>query len=78
LLDPDTRTPRTDEYSIGVDRELSSRLAVALAYIRKTGSDFIAWTDVGGQYREDTRTLDGGRTVPVFVLANSPASRRSS
>jgi hypothetical protein len=27
LLDPDTRTSRTDEYSIGVDRELSSRLA---------------------------------------------------
>jgi hypothetical protein len=76
LLDPDTRTPRTDEYSIGVDRELSSRLAVALAYIRKTGSDFIAWTDVGGQYREETRTLADGRTLPVFVLANSPASRR--
>jgi hypothetical protein len=27
LLDPDTRTSRTDEYSIGVDRELGSRLA---------------------------------------------------
>ena len=76
LLDPHTRTPRTDEYSIGMDRELSSRLAVALAYIRKTGSDFIAWTDVAGQYREETHTLADGRTVPVFVLASSTASRR--
>jgi hypothetical protein len=76
LLDPETRTPRTDEYSIGVDRELGPRLAVAVAYIRKTGSNFIAWTDVGGQYREETRTLADGRILPVFVLATSTASRR--
>jgi hypothetical protein len=76
LLDPETRTPRTDEYSIGVDRELVPRLAAAVAYIRKTGANFIAWTDVGGQYREEARTLADGRTLPVFVLANSTASRR--
>jgi hypothetical protein len=76
LLDPGTRTPRTDEYSIGVDRELGPRLSVAAAYIRKSGSNFIAWTDVGGQYRQETRTLADGRTLPVSVLANSTASRR--
>jgi hypothetical protein len=76
LLDPRTRTPRTDEYSIGVDRELRSRLAVALAYIRKNGGNFIAWTDVGGQYLEETRPLADGRSLPVFALANSTASRR--
>ncbi len=32
--------------------------------------------DVGGDYREDTRTLPDGRTVPVFVLVNSTADRR--
>jgi hypothetical protein len=76
LLDPKTRTPRTDEYSIGVDRELGPHLSVALAYIRKKGSNFIAWTDVGGQYREEMRTLADGRTLPVFELASSTASRR--
>jgi hypothetical protein len=76
LIDPQTRTPRTDEYSIGVDRELRPRLTAELAYIHKSGSDFIAWTDVGGQYREDTRTLPDLTTLPVFVLTNSPASRR--
>jgi hypothetical protein len=76
LLDPAMRAPRTDEYSIGVDRELSPGLVVALAYIRKTGKHFIAWTDVGGQYREETRTLADGRTLPVFVLTSSTASRR--
>ena len=68
LLDPDTRAPRTDEYSVGVDREVGRRLAVAIAYVRKDGANFIGWTDVGGQYREETRTLPDGRSVPVFVL----------
>jgi len=53
-VDPHMRAPLTDEYSIGIDREFDRRLAVAAAYIRKTGSDYIAYTDVGGAYREDT------------------------
>jgi hypothetical protein len=75
-LDPDTRTPRTDEYSIGLDREITPRIAAAIAYIHKEGSDFIAWTDVGGQYRQETRTLADGRNLPVFVLTNGTAARR--
>jgi hypothetical protein len=75
-IDPETRTPHTDEYSIGVDRELSRRVSAAVAYVHKNGDDFIAWTDVGGQYREETRTLTDGRTLPVFVLTNSTADRR--
>ena len=65
-LDPETRSPRTDEYSIGVDREVGRRLAVAIAYVRKAGSHFIGWTDVGGQYREETRSL-AGRAHPAGV-----------
>ena len=53
-----------------------ARWSAAVAYIRKSGSDFIAWTDIGGQYREETRTLPDGRTLPVFVLVNSTADRR--
>jgi hypothetical protein len=75
-FDPATRTPRTDEYSLGVDREIGRALAVALAYVRKNGGDFIGWTDVGGQYREETRALPDGSSVPVFVLVNSTADRR--
>jgi hypothetical protein len=75
-LDPGMRAPRTDEFSIGVDREVGRRLAAAVAYVHKRGSDFIGWTDVGGQYREETRTLQDGRRVPVFVLVNSTADQR--
>ena len=76
FIDPETRSPRTDEYSIGVDRELGGRLSASVAYVHKSGSDYIAWTDVGGQYREETRTLPDGRSVPVQVLMNSTADRR--
>jgi TonB dependent receptor-like, beta-barrel/Carboxypeptidase regulatory-like domain len=75
-LDPDTHTPRTDEYSVSVDREIGRGLSVALAYVRKEGADFIAWTDIGGQYREENRTLTDGRSLPVFVIANATADRR--
>jgi hypothetical protein len=76
VLDPNTRPPSTDEYSIGIDRALGRRLSVAVAYIGKDGGDFIAWTDIGGQYRQETRTLPDGRSLPVFVLTNSTAERR--
>jgi len=75
-LDPGTRSPRTDEYSIGMDREVGRRLAIGIVYVRKDGADFIGWTDVGGQYREDTRTLADGRTLPVWGLVNGTAARR--
>lgn len=75
-LDPQTRSPRTDEYSVGVDRELGRRLSIAAAYVRKEGRDFIGWTDVGGEYREEPRVLADGRSIPVHVIANGVSSRR--
>ena len=75
-FDPETRAPRTDEFSIGVDREVGRRLALAVAYVRKVGANFIGWTDVGGEYREETRTLPDGRILPVFVLVNGTSARR--
>jgi hypothetical protein len=75
-LDSATRPPRTDEYSIGIDRELNRFLSTAVAYVHKDGSDYIGWVDTGGIYREETRTLPDGRVLPVFALTNGTASRR--
>jgi len=75
-LDPAMRTPHTDEYSIGVDREIGGGFSAALAYVGKHGGDFIGWTDVGGQYTEETRQVANGATVPAFVLVNLTADRR--
>jgi hypothetical protein len=76
LLDAETRTPRTDEYSIGIDREVGSRMAVAAAYIHKEGANFIGWNDVGGRYVESTHVLPDGRSVPKFNLTNDASERR--
>ncbi|MEO7275759.1 MAG: TonB-dependent receptor [Vicinamibacterales bacterium] len=76
LLDSGIRAPHSDEYSVGVDREIDRRLAVAVAYIRKDGADFIGWTDVGGAYRARPQQLPDGTTISVFELLNGTAARR--
>jgi len=75
-FDPELRTPYTDQYSIGVDREIGSRLALSAVYVHKDGRNFIGWTDVGGQYREESVLLQDGRTMQVFRLSNLPGDRR--
>ena len=76
LLDPGIRAPHTDEYSVGVDRQVGRLLALGVFYMRKSGIDFIGWEDVGGRYHAETRTLPDGRSVPVFVLENSADAQR--
>jgi len=75
-LDPGIRAPYSDEYSIGVDRELWRRLAATMAYVRKEGANFIGYEEIGGQYSHQTRPLPDGSTVPVLVLVNATADRR--
>ncbi len=75
-LDAHTRAPRTDEFSVGADRELGRRLAVSVAYVRKDGRNFIGWTDIGGRYVEQLRALPDSRALPVAVLVNATSARR--
>ena len=74
-LDPNTRSPHTDEFSFAVDREIGAHVTASVAYVGKRGGDFIAWVDRGGVYTQDVQTI-AGRTVPVFVLTNGTADRR--
>jgi hypothetical protein len=75
-LDPGLRAPHTDEYSIGIDREVGRWFSAAVAYVRKDGRNFIGWIDVGGEYRQEQRTLPDGRALPVLVLTNSTADQK--
>jgi hypothetical protein len=74
-VDPETLPPNTDQFSIGIDRELTHELAMSMTYVRKEGRDFIAWKDVGGIYGTDTATLQDGRTITVYPLLNSTSER---
>ena len=75
-LDPRTRTPHTDEFSLALDREISTGVRASAAYIRKRGSDFLGWVDTRGQYQEQPRTLADGTILPVFALTNATSDRR--
>lgn len=75
-LDSRIRAPRTDESSISLDREIARDIAVTVAYVRKDGANFIGYTDVGGQYSQQTRILPDGSTVPVLVLTSATSARR--
>jgi outer membrane receptor protein involved in Fe transport len=74
-VDPNTKTPFTDQFSIGFDRELATDLAISATYIRKDGDNFTGWVDIGGRYGTGTASLADGRTIPVFPLLNRTADR---
>jgi TonB dependent receptor/Carboxypeptidase regulatory-like domain/TonB-dependent Receptor Plug Domain len=76
VLDPGLRAPRTDEYGIGIDREIGSRLQIAAAYVRKSGADFIGWQDIGGIYDPKVRPLADGSTIAVYDRRNAAADQR--
>lgn len=75
-LDPDIRPPHTDQYSIGIDREVAGRIAVSVAYVRKNGSDFIGWEEVAGSYLEQPAQLNDGRVLQVWRLTTPSHERR--
>ena len=78
-LDRDMRAPRTDEYSIGADREIGRRFAASIAYVHKDGAGFIGWTEAAGRYLPQTQVLQDGRMVSVFALdvnVTPPSARR--
>jgi len=74
-VDPNTSSPHTNQYSIGIDRTLGRDWAVGLSYVRRTGGNFTGWEDVGGVYGRETVTLEDGRPLEVFPLLNDPADR---
>ncbi len=72
---PDLKSPYSDQFTIGVDRQIAADLALGVSYIRKDGDDFTGWEDVGGVYGTETRTLANGQAVTVFPLLNRPRDR---
>jgi hypothetical protein len=75
-LDSRIRAPNTSEFSVGLDREVNRRWFAGLTYVYKDGKDFIGWTDVGGRYIEEVRTLADGRRIPVWTLVNATSEQR--
>lgn len=76
-VDSEMGAPYTDQYSIGVDRELARNLGVGVSYVRKESRDQIGWIDIGGVYGTTDATVPTtGQTLTVFPLLNAPSERR--
>jgi hypothetical protein len=76
VLDSAIRQPYTNQYSIGLDREVGRLLAVSVAYVRKAGRDFIGWKELAGEYREESAALNDGRLIQVWRLTKLPSEGR--
>jgi hypothetical protein len=67
--------PYTDQFSIGIDRELIKNVGFSVSYVRKNAHNQIGWVDIGGIYGTSTTTVNG-QTLTVFPLLNAPSARK--
>jgi hypothetical protein len=75
-IDPDTKNPYTDQFSIGIDRELVPNLAIGVTYVHTDSKRPIGWIDTTGVYERGTTTLPDGSTIEVFQLVSDVEDRR--
>jgi len=75
-IDSNIEAPHTDQYSVGVDRELARNVGISATYVHKEGEDQIGWTDIGGTYGFQDVIAPDGQTITVRPrLTPSSASK---
>jgi outer membrane receptor protein involved in Fe transport len=83
-VDPNYKSPYTDQFIVSLERELTKGLGAQLNYVNKRGRRFAGWQDITGQYVRvpyvdandyplDTPT---GRTIQLFQLVSNPEDRQ--
>ena len=76
VVDPDLTAPYTDQYTIGIDHQLMSNLAIGASYIHKRADDFVGRVDVGSTFAPEPRS-DPQTGAPLTVYRRtSPATAR--
>jgi Carboxypeptidase regulatory-like domain/TonB dependent receptor len=78
-FDGNTKAPYTDQFAIGMDREIARNLGVAFNIIHKRGGNELGWVDTGGTYGAQALTVSGqtpfgqavNQTLTVFPLLNA-------
>src|SRR5262249_43512085 len=77
-VDPNMDAPYTDQYSIGIDREIVRNVGFSATYVRKNAKNLIGWKDIGGVYGTSTATVSvfgQSQTLTVFPLLNATSAR---
>jgi hypothetical protein len=80
-VDPNYKSPHTDQYILSLEREIVKGFGVQANYVYKRGRDYAAWHDITGQYvkvpfTDNVGDNPTGRTFDVFQLVSDPAERQ--
>ncbi len=71
LVDPNYKSPRTDQFILSLERQLGDHYGAYLNLVYKRGRDFAAWRDLGGIYEQVVYIDDAGADAtgqPITVL----------
>jgi outer membrane receptor protein involved in Fe transport len=79
-VDPDYKSPRTDQLILSLDREIVPGLGTSLTYVNKRGRRFAGWEETRGTYVRIPYTDDvgegaTGRTFDIYAITSDPADR---
>ena len=80
-VSPDYGSPRTDQFIVGFERELTPKMGLQVNYVRKRGRDFGTWRDTVGTYVQVPVVDDSGKdptgsTINIFRLTSNPSLRK--
>ena len=77
----DYSSPRTDQFILSVERELTARMGLQVSYVRKWGRNYGGWDDTVGTYVQ-APVIDNvgkdttGNTINIFRLTSDPGARK--
>jgi hypothetical protein len=74
-IDRNIQAPHTDQYSVGIDRELLPNIAITASYVHKYTGESVGWKDVGGVYGTRDILLANGQTLTALPLLNATSQR---
>jgi outer membrane receptor protein involved in Fe transport len=79
-VDPDYKSPYTDQFILSLEREVAPGLGAYVNYVNKRGRDIAGWEETAGTYvqipfTDDLGTEATGRTFNIFQLTTDPADR---
>jgi Carboxypeptidase regulatory-like domain/TonB-dependent Receptor Plug Domain len=79
-MDGDADAARTDQFVVGLERQVAEAVGVSVHFVAKRGSQYLGWQDVGGSYEpaiylDSLGTNASGQPIDVFRLVG-PVSER--
>jgi hypothetical protein len=79
-IDPNYKSPYTDQFIVGFEQELANNLGVQVNYVHKRSRNFGAWPDIAGTYTvvpflDNVGKDPTGQTFNLFKLTSDSDSR---